>query len=130
MEKQPFEVISLDKDDEEVKLLQYIPNQVELFSIGPFLARDCAQQNKEFLYCKEKDKNPENCLEKGKLVTQCSNAIMETQKDNPFLHKYAECVGNHLTHNFYLVRCKDEFEAFENSYEAHKLSKQNQQQEE
>ncbi|XP_022103379.1 NADH dehydrogenase [ubiquinone] 1 alpha subcomplex subunit 8-like [Acanthaster planci] len=36
------------------------------------LARQCDKPNKEFMLCKEEEKDPRKCLEEGRLVTECT----------------------------------------------------------
>ncbi len=43
-----------------------------LYSIAKHVSARCSKENREFIKCKKKDKNPETCLKEGDAVTQCA----------------------------------------------------------
>lgn len=42
-----------------------------LMAAAKIIGVNCAQENQEFLICKEKDQNPQACLPQGERVTAC-----------------------------------------------------------
>lgn len=49
-----------------------VPTSAVLLSIAKHIANKCGQQNKAFLDCKAKDRNPEACLKPGDAVIACA----------------------------------------------------------
>ncbi|KAG5070903.1 hypothetical protein JHK86_006114 [Glycine max] len=48
-----------------------IPTSAVLMASSKHIGIRCHSENLEFLKCKKKDQNPENCLDKGRDVTRC-----------------------------------------------------------
>ena len=48
-----------------------VPVSSVLLAVSRQIASTCAQQNRAFLDCKRRDKNPEVCLKEGDEVTSC-----------------------------------------------------------
>jgi hypothetical protein len=48
------------------------PVSAVLYSIAKHVAARCGKENRAFIECKKKDKNPEACLKEGDAVTQCT----------------------------------------------------------
>ena len=47
------------------------PISAVLYAISKHIATKCSKQNKAFADCKQRDANPELCLEQGDAVTSC-----------------------------------------------------------
>jgi NADH dehydrogenase (ubiquinone) 1 alpha subcomplex subunit 8 len=48
-----------------------VPVSSVLLAVSRQIASTCAAQNRAFLDCKRRDKNPETCLKQGDEVTSC-----------------------------------------------------------
>merc|ERR1712086_1246534 len=49
----------------------------ELYATGTQIGLKCAQVNKEFVLCKNKDANPSACLAQGDAVTACVTNLLK-----------------------------------------------------
>lgn len=47
------------------------PTSSVLLAISKHIAAQCGKQNRAFLECKGRDRNPEACLKEGDAVTAC-----------------------------------------------------------
>ncbi|XP_030517284.1 NADH dehydrogenase [ubiquinone] 1 alpha subcomplex subunit 8-B-like [Rhodamnia argentea] len=89
-----------------------IPTSAVLMASSKHIAARCRQENVAFLKCKQKDPNPEKCLEKGREVTRC---VLHLLKDlhhrcTKEMDAYAGCMYYH-TNEFDL--CRKEQQEFE-----------------
>ncbi|KAI6693153.1 hypothetical protein NL676_020863 [Syzygium grande] len=54
-----------------------IPTSAVLMASSKHIAARCRPENVAFLKCKQKDPNPEKCLEKGREVTRCVLSLLK-----------------------------------------------------
>ncbi|XP_030465795.1 NADH dehydrogenase [ubiquinone] 1 alpha subcomplex subunit 8-B [Syzygium oleosum] len=54
-----------------------IPTSAVLMASSKHIATRCRPENVAFLKCKQKDPNPEKCLEKGREVTRCVLSLLK-----------------------------------------------------
>lgn len=47
------------------------PTSAVLMAISKHIAIQCGKENQDFVGCKRRDANPENCLKEGEKVTRC-----------------------------------------------------------
>ncbi|RZC18777.1 NADH dehydrogenase [ubiquinone] 1 alpha subcomplex subunit 8-B isoform A, partial [Glycine soja] len=89
-----------------------IPTSAVLMASSKHIGIRCHSENLEFLKCKKKDQNPENCLDKGRDVTRCVLGLLKDlhQKCTKEMDDYVGCMYYH-TNEFDL--CRKEQQAFE-----------------
>lgn len=88
------------------------PTTAVLLAVAKHISFACAKTNKAYLECKQKDKNPEACLQQGEAVTSCAIDLLKdlSQKAPQELTAFCECM-DYYSHNF--AKCRKEQKAFE-----------------
>ncbi|XP_038906805.1 NADH dehydrogenase [ubiquinone] 1 alpha subcomplex subunit 8-B [Benincasa hispida] len=89
-----------------------IPTSAVLMSSSKHIANRCRLENVAYLQCKQKDPNPEKCLDKGHQVTRCVLSLLKDlhQRCTKEMDAYVGCMYYH-TNEFDL--CRKEQETFE-----------------
>ncbi|KAK3440978.1 hypothetical protein EUGRSUZ_B01240 [Eucalyptus grandis] len=89
-----------------------IPTSAVLTASSMHIGASCLSENVAFLKCKQKDPNPEKCLEKGQQVTRCVLHLLKDlhQRCTKEMDAYVGCMYYH-TNEFDL--CRKEQQAFE-----------------
>ncbi|KAK9182411.1 hypothetical protein WN944_025555 [Citrus x changshan-huyou] len=89
-----------------------IPSSAVLTASSKHIGLRCQHENVEFLKCKQKDPNPEKCLDKGRQVTSCVLGLLKDlhQKCTKEMDEYVGCLYYH-TNEFDF--CRKEQQAFE-----------------
>ncbi|KAF5752239.1 NADH dehydrogenase [Tripterygium wilfordii] len=91
-----------------------IPTSSVLMSASKHIGIRCMPENVAFLKCKQKDQNPEKCLDKGQQVTRCVLGLLKDlhEKCTKEMDAYVGCMYYH-TNEFDL--CRKEQQEFEKS---------------
>ncbi|KAK6913829.1 CHCH protein [Dillenia turbinata] len=89
-----------------------IPTSAVLMASSKHIDIKCRAENIAFLKCKQKDQNPEKCLDKGHEVTRCVLTLLKSlhQRCTKEMDAYAGCMYYH-TNEFEM--CRKEQQAFE-----------------
>ncbi|PRP83029.1 hypothetical protein PROFUN_09884 [Planoprotostelium fungivorum] len=68
-----------------------------LLASAEYIGKPCDRANREFLWCKMKNDNPEKCLSQGEDTLQCATDVLGTLKSNCGidLHNFATCLNLH-----------------------------------
>jgi len=51
-------------------------SSLDLWASSKFIGRECATQNKAYLFCKKEDENPATCKALGDEVKTCTTAVV------------------------------------------------------
>lgn len=81
-------------------------------AISKHIAIQCGKENQDFVGCKRRDANPENCLKEGEKVTRCVIDLLKdvSGKHSGELKSFYECL-DYYSNNF--EKCRQEQKAFE-----------------
>lgn len=88
------------------------PISAVLYAISKHIATKCSKQNKAFAECKQRDANPELCLQQGDAVTSCVVDLLKdlNQRAPEELKSYYECL-DYFSNSF--PKCRKEQKTFE-----------------
>lgn len=84
----------------------------ELYAVKDICGTECQAINRAFVLCKQGDRNPESCLDKGAAVTECFDAQIARVKAKAAdeFAAYTKCL--YFGHNNF-EKCRREKSAFE-----------------
>lgn len=104
----------------------YLPNEQELsvrevdlsssflqagaYHVGKF----CHEESKEFMLCRDEEKDPRKCIQEGKMVTSCALEFFQRMKLScrQEIEKYAQCL-DYSSSNLGFKHCRKTQAAFD-----------------
>eukprot|EP00884_Botryococcus_braunii_P003281 jgi/Botrbrau1/12954/Bobra.154_2s0014.1 len=91
------------------------PVSAVLTSVANHIPFRCSKENKAFVECKKKDKNPQTCLAEGERLTHCViDLLKEAREKAPEeLKKYTHCL-DYYSNKF--TKCRKEQKEFEAAF--------------
>lgn len=85
-----------------------------LYAVAKEIGQSCANENRAFFECKERDESPEACLEEGGRVQECALGVLKSAMATceEELSAYSSCLDMQISEEYMFERCR----TFEHSF--------------